>query len=41
MSESGEIVVVATNDFLDLGAVAVPLLEGLEISVNINQETMQ
>jgi len=41
MSEFEEIVVVATNGFLDLGAVSVPLLEGLEISVNIDQETMQ
>lgn len=41
MSENDEVVVLPADGFLDLGAVAVPLLEGLEISVNIDEKSMR
>jgi hypothetical protein len=31
----------ASEDLLDLGAVKIPMLEGLEITINIDQETMR
>jgi len=31
----------ASDDLLDLGAIKVPMLEGLEISLNIDQDTMR
>lgn len=31
----------ASSELLDLGALKVPMLEGLEISMNIDQETMR
>ena len=34
-------VIPASADFLDLGALKVPLLEGLEITMNIDQESMR